>query len=72
MTRLTYLSLLPPERDLRRHDPLALGDECALGAQTVPPTAIPLVALIILIIITYMYKCTACGPYHFNNNYIYV
>ena len=46
MIRLTYLSLLPPERDLRRHDPLALGDECALSAQTVPPPAIPLVALI--------------------------
>ncbi len=39
------LRLLPPERDLRRHHPLPLGDERALGAQAVLPPAVALVAL---------------------------
>ena len=40
-----FLSLLPAERHLGRHDPLPLGDERALGAHTVPPAAVALVAL---------------------------
>ena len=40
-----FLSLLPAERHLGRHDPLPLGDERALGAHTVPPAAVALVTL---------------------------
>lgn len=39
------LGLLAPEGHLRGHDPLALGYQRALGAHTVPPPAISLVAL---------------------------
>ena len=39
------LGLLSPEGHLGRHHPLPLGDEGALGAQTVPPPAVALVAL---------------------------
>lgn len=37
-------SLLPPQRDLRRHDALALHHQQAAGAATVPPAAEALVA----------------------------
>ena len=37
--------LLPPQRHLRRHHALPLGDQRALGAQAVLPAAEPLVAL---------------------------
>ena len=39
------LRLLPPQRHLRRHDALALGDQGALGAHAVLPAAVALVAL---------------------------
>ena len=39
------LRLLPPQRHLGRHHPLALRDEGALGTQAVPPPAVALVSL---------------------------
>ncbi|TNN74389.1 hypothetical protein EYF80_015348 [Liparis tanakae] len=46
LSRLVLLlRLLPPQRHLRRHHALPLGDQCALGAHTVLPAAVALVAL---------------------------
>lgn len=40
-----FLSLLTPQGDLRRHDPLSLGDQRALSTVAIPPSTEPLVAL---------------------------
>ena len=40
-----FLGLLSSKRDLRRHHPLSFRDQRALRADTIPPSAVPLMSL---------------------------